>query len=59
MQEINVRFEDKFLQIKSAVRLPVCSLFSELRDIIIDKLRRANEEIGLGSLSDISLAIMI
>ena len=46
--EINVRFEDKYLRIKSAVRLRVCQIFSELRDTIIDKLRLANEEIGLG-----------
>ena len=48
MDEINVRFEDKYLRIKSAVRLQVCQIFSELRDTIIDKLRLANEEIGLG-----------
>ena len=48
MDEINVRFEDKYLRIKSAVRLRVCQIFSELRDTIIDKLRLANEEIGLG-----------
>ena len=45
---VNVRFEDKFLQIKSSVRLQAYSLFSELRDTIIEKLRRANEEIGMG-----------
>lgn len=45
---VNVRFEDKYLQIKSSVRLQAYSLFSELRDTIIEKLRRANEDIGMG-----------
>ena len=45
---VNVRFEDKYLQIKSSVRLQAYSIFSELRDIIIEKLKRANEDIGMG-----------
>ena len=45
---VNVRFEDKYLQIKSSVRLQAYSLFSELRDTIIEKLKRANEDIGMG-----------
>lgn len=45
---VNVRFEDKYLQIKSSVRLQAYSLFSELRDTIIEKLKQANEDIGMG-----------
>ena len=45
---VNVRFEDKYLQIKSSVRIQAYSLFSELRDTIIEKLKRANEDIGMG-----------
>jgi len=45
---VNVRFEDKYLQIKSSVRLQAYSLFSELRDKIIEKLKQANEDIGMG-----------
>ena len=45
---VNVRFEDKYLQIKSSVRIQTYSLFSELRDTIIEKLKRANEDIGMG-----------